>query len=254
MCELLGLSFNQPVGCALSFRGFRERGERNPDGWGVARHEGHACQVFKEPVTAVSSGLASFVRDYPPFRSPIFIAHVRWASHGEVALQNTHPFVRTFRRREVALAHNGTLRGQPTAGLAFHPVGRTDSELLFCRLLTRLSADDIAFTDFARLEALLRELNGYGSLNLLFSDGDHLFAYRDRDGYNGLCMTRRRAPFGVVRLRDADWSVDLAEHKSPGRRGFVVATKPLTDEPWQDLTPGGLAVFAGGEAVYGVAG
>ena len=251
MCELLGLSFNQPVGCALSFRGFRGRGVRNPDGWGVARYEGPACQVFKEPVTAVTSGLAGFVRDYAPFRSPIFIAHVRWASRGEVALQNTHPFVRTFRKREVALAHNGTLRGLATAGLSFHPVGRTDSELLFCRLLTRLSADGIAFTDFARLEELLRELNEHGSLNLLFSEGDHLFAYRGNDGCNELWVTRRRAPFDVVRLRDADWSVDLAEEKRPDQRGCVVATRPLTDERWEELVPGDLAVFAGGEPLYG---
>ena len=252
MCELLSLSFNEPVGCSLSFRGFRERGVRNPDGWGVARYEGPACQVFKEPVTAVTSGLASFVRDYAPFRSRIFIAHVRWASRGEVALQNTHPFVRTFRRREVALAHNGTLRGLRTAGLAFHPIGRTDSELLFCRLLTRLSEEGIAFNDFARVEALLRELNEHGSLNLLLSEGEHLFAYRDGDGYNDLWVTRRRAPFDVVRLRDADWSVDLAEEKSATQRGCVVATRPLTDEHWDELTPGGLAVFAGGDQVYGV--
>ncbi len=249
MCELLGLSFNEPVRCALSFRGFRERGAHNPDGWGVARYDGRACQVFKEPVNAVRSGLASFVRDYEPFRSRIFIAHVRWASRGEVALQNTHPFVRTFRRREVALAHNGTLRGLPAGSLGFHPVGKTDSELLFCGLLTRLSREQIAFTDFAELQDVLREFNASGSMNLLFSDGERLFAYRDRDGYNGLCMTRRRAPFDVVHLRDDDWQVDLADDKRPGQRGYVVATRPLTDERWESLEPGALVVLQDGEVV-----
>lgn len=60
MCELLGLSFNQPVRCSLSFRGFRSRGERNSDGWGVARYEVRVCQIFKEPVKAPSSTLAGF--------------------------------------------------------------------------------------------------------------------------------------------------------------------------------------------------
>ena len=36
MCELLGLAFNKPISPSLSFRGFRHRGERNPDGWGLA--------------------------------------------------------------------------------------------------------------------------------------------------------------------------------------------------------------------------
>jgi len=250
MCELLGLSFNQPARCSLSFRGFRERGLHNPDGWGVARFDGPVCQVFKEPVTAVASGLATFVRDYEPFQSRVFIAHVRWASRGEVALQNTHPFVRTFRGREVALAHNGTLRGLPAGSLRFHPVGRTDSELVFCRLLTRLSEERIGFAHFARIEAVLRELNRYGTLNLVFSEGEHLFVYRDAGGYNGLCMTRRSAPFGEVRLRDDDWRIDLGEEKRPDQRGHVVATRPLTDERWESLVPGALVALAAGEVVY----
>jgi len=36
MCELLGMSFNLPVRPSISFRGFRHRGEENPDGWGIA--------------------------------------------------------------------------------------------------------------------------------------------------------------------------------------------------------------------------
>jgi predicted glutamine amidotransferase len=251
MCELLGLSFNEPVRCSLSFRGFRERGARNPDGWGVARYDGPACQVFKEPVNAVRSGLASFVRDYEPFRSRVSMAHVRWASRGEVALQNTHPFVRTFRGREVALAHNGTLRGLPGGSLRFHPVGSSDSELLFCRLLTRLSEPRLELTNFPEIQGVLRSFNEYGSMNLLFSDGERLFVYRDADGYNGLCVVRRQAPFAEVRLRDDDWRVDLADEKRLGQRGHVVATRPLTDERWTELTPGALVVLEGGEIVFG---
>ena len=36
MCELLGMNFNGPVYCGFSFRGFTNRGNRNPDGWGIA--------------------------------------------------------------------------------------------------------------------------------------------------------------------------------------------------------------------------
>ncbi|MGQ9600982.1 MAG: class II glutamine amidotransferase [Anaerolineae bacterium] len=63
MCELLGLNFNQPVRCSLSFRGFRHHGERNPHGWGVVRFDGRSCQLFKEPIKAPSSKLATFLRD-----------------------------------------------------------------------------------------------------------------------------------------------------------------------------------------------
>lgn len=249
MCELLGLNFNQPVRCSLSFRGFCHRGEHNPHGWGIARFDGQACQVFKEPIKALNSKLATFLRDYEPFVSKIFIGHVRYASRGKHTLQNTHPFVRTFRSREVALAHNGTLN-IPKARLKFHRVGETDSEYLFCALLTILSKQGIRFTDFQRIEAVLREFNGFGKMNLLFSEGDHLYAYRDQDGYNGLCMTERAAPFDRVLLRDEDWEIDLAEEKRPDQRGFVIATRPLTDEKWNDLALGSLCVFKDGRCVY----
>jgi predicted glutamine amidotransferase len=252
MCELMGLNFNQAVRCSLSFRGFRHRGEQNPDGWGIARFEGKASQVFKEPIRATRSRLAEFVRDDEAFVSQIFIGHVRRASRGAHTLENTHPFVRVFRQREVVFAHNGTLNWSGTAGrLKFRPVGETDSERLFCELLSQLSAGRVPFTEFQVIEVLLRGFNHWGSVNLLFSEGEHLYAYRDQAGHNGLCMTKRIAPFGNISLQDEDWSVDLAEEKLPGQRGVVIATRPLTNEQWTDLTPGSLWVFKDGQCVYG---
>jgi predicted glutamine amidotransferase len=252
MCELLALSFNLPIRASLSFRGFRHRGEDNPDGWGIARFEEHACQVFKEPINSLKSSLAAFLRDYESLRSTLFIGHVRLASRGVAALKNTHPFVRTFRAREIALAHNGTLSDVVArSSLKFHPVGDTDSEYLLCAILTRLSDDQIAFEDFHRIESLLREFNHHGTMNVLFSDGEYLYVYRDKRGYNGLCMTERVAPYSRVILEDDDWEVDLDDQKAPEQRGCVVATRPLTNERWADLRPGSLSVFKSGDRSYG---
>ncbi|MCX8110165.1 MAG: class II glutamine amidotransferase [Syntrophorhabdaceae bacterium] len=251
MCELLGLNFNQPVQCSLSFRGFRHRGESNPHGWGIVRFDGKACQVFKEPIKALDSKLAVFLRDYEFFKSKIFIGHVRLASQGNHTLQNTHPFVRIFRSREIALAHNGTLKKViKKSELKFHPVGETDSEYLFCALLTRLSNERIKFTDFRKIESILCDFNKSGTMNVIFSEGEHLYCYRDKDGYKGLCMTQRIAPFGRVSLRDEDWEVDLDEEKNSDQKGFIIATQPLTEEKWPDLPCGSLVVFKDGQCVY----
>lgn len=226
--------------------------------WGIARFDGKACQVFKEPIKASNSKLATFLRDYEAFVSKIFIGHVRYASVGTHTLQNTHPFVRPFRSREVAFAHNGTLEQvtlkavMPSSELKFHPVGETDSEYFLCTLLTRLSKEGISFTDFEKIEAILGEFNRFGTMNILFSEGQHLFCYPDKGGYNGLCMTERKAPFDTVSLKDEDWEVDLAEEKRFDQRGVVIATRPLTDEKWNNLTPGRLFVFKDGQCIYGV--
>jgi glutamine amidotransferase len=250
---LLGLNFKMPVSPSFSFRGFRHRSQGNPHGWGIARYEGNACQVFKEATSAQESRLAEFVRDYELFQSQIFIGHVREATRGDHTLQNTHPFTRVFRSREIVWAHNGTLDSLPQRQdqQSFFPVGETDSEELFCALLTRLAAEQILFSDFQRIEALLQEFNQLGKLNLLFSEGDRLFCYRDQNGHNGLCLTERISPFGLVSLQDEDWEIDLADEKIPGQRGFVIASHPLTkNENWIDLEMGRLTVFEAGEIIF----
>ena len=253
MCELLGLNFKLPVSPSFSFRGFRHRSEGNPHGWGIARYEGKACQILKEAADAQESKLAEFVRDYELFQSKIFIGHVRDATRGGNTLSNTHPFKRIFGSNEVALAHNGTLESVPMEnnGLSLLPVGDTDSEYLFCALLTIMAADQIHFTDFQEIERILQDFNQLGKANLLFSEGEHLYIYRDKDGHNGLCMTERISPFGIKSLQDEDWEIDLAEEKSPGQRGFVIASHPLTkNEKWTDLEMEKLLVLKDGEIVY----
>lgn len=254
MCELLGLNFRNPVSPSFSFRGFRHRSERNPHGWGIARYEGKACQIFKEAAAAQESKLAEFVRDYELFQSQIFIGHVRDATRGGNALVNTHPFKQVFRSRDVVLAHNGTMNSLPMEkeDMFFEPVGETDSEFIFCALLTKMAADQIQFTDYHNIETVLQEFNQLGKMNFLFSEGDHLFVYRDNAGHNGLCLTERISPFGVKSLKDEDWEIDLAEEKSPGQRGFVIASHPLTkNEVWTDLEMGTLMVLREGRIIYG---
>lgn len=87
-------------------------------------------------------------------------------------------------------------------------------------------------------------------MNILFSEGEYLYCYLNQAGYNGICMTKRTAPFGKISLVDEDWEVDLAEEKRPDQRGFVIATRPLTNEHWDDLEPGPLSVFRDGRRVY----
>ena len=71
-------------------------------------------------------------------------------------------------------------------------------------------------------------------------------------GYNGLCWTHREAPFCRVDLRDEGREADLPEEKAPDQKGFVVASRKLTDgEDWHDFMPGSLTVFEHGDVVYG---
>lgn len=256
MCELLGLAFNKPVSPGLSFRGFRHRGRRNRDGWGLAAITAKKTTILKEPINAEESDAAATLPDRDPLHAPLFIGHVRAASRGSVSRANTHPFSRPFDGGTFTFAHNGTLdvpQLKKSVAPDFTPEGQTDSELAMLAVLTWLGREQAdPLSDFAALEEFLRGLNKLGNLNLLFSDGRRLFCYHDENGYNGLAWTRRISPFSHVRLRDEDWEADLDEEKTPDQQGYVIASRPLTEgEPWTPCRPGRLLVIERGVAVFG---
>ncbi|MBV8760928.1 MAG: class II glutamine amidotransferase [Deltaproteobacteria bacterium] len=133
----------------------------------------------------------------------LVIAHIRKATVGPVALANTHPFV----RGRYAFAHNGTLDTRPLAIAPAHAAaitGDTDSERLFAYLLSCLDAGS--------LDRGAASLAGLGSASFLLSDGNRLYAHR-----------LGRALFTLHR---------------PG--SALVASEPLTDEPWHELSEGAL--------------
>lgn len=254
MCELLAMSFNLPIRPNISFRGFRHRSESNPDGWGIAFYPDESAQIIKEPIKAKESGLSKFLQDYPEVKSKIFIGHVRYISVGSKSHKNTHPFNRELNGKEYVFAHNGTLRNYKSLGIGrFRPIGKTDSEYAFCHLLNWIGERSITCWEkeaFDKLSEKLKEINEYGTFNCIFSDGEFLFCYYDKDGYNGLCFVQRRPPYGKIRLSDEDWEVNLAEEKRPEQTGYVIATRRLTDESWKDFKFGELIVFKDGKMIY----
>jgi len=248
------MSFNLPVRPNISFRGFRHRGESNPHGWGIAFFPDESAQIIKEPISAKKSTISKFLQEYKEVKSKISIGHVRYTSVGSKSHKNTHPFHRELNGKEYVFVHNGTLRNYKNLALErFKPIGETDSEYVFCYLLNCIEKQGITKWkkgDFDWLEEKLKEINKYGDFNCIFSDGELLFCYYDKNGYNGLCFVQRKPPYGEIQLLDEDWRINLAEEKRPEQTGYVIAIRRLTDEPWTDFKFGELIVFKDGKMIY----
>lgn len=254
MCELLGMSFNLPVNPKISFKGFQQRGKNNPDGWGIAFYPDESAQIFKEPIEANKSNLANFLNGYSGIKSNIFIAHVRKTSVGVTSYKNTHPFNREIEGKEYVFAHNGTIKNYNILSLSrFKPIGDTDSEYVFCLLLDYINEKGIKRlnpNNFQLLEEKIKEINKKGTLNCIFTDGEHLFCYHDKNDYNGLYFIQRKTPYRKIVLKDLDWEIDLKEEKTPDQTGYIVATNPLTNEKWIKFKKGELIVFKNGKMIY----
>ena len=144
MCELFAMSSRKPSALTYSLNEFAAHGgltHNNKSGWGIAYFAEREALLVKEPEPAHDSPWVKFIAEQE-LESRCVIAHVRHATVGEPALQNTHPFRRALGGRVHIFAHNGTLKGVhedfDPANLHYQPVGATDSELAFCLLLERL--------------------------------------------------------------------------------------------------------------------
>ncbi len=255
MCELLALSFNQPVRLSFSFRGFKKRSEDNPHGWGLGFYPDESALIFKEPIKAKISKLASFLEDYEFLKSKTFIAHIRKSTRGDISFRNTHPFLRELFGRDFVFAHNGTIEKFDVLSTGFFtPIGETDSEHIFCHVLDFFYKNgeiNWQMATFKKLHEELLEINKKGKMNLIFSDGNYLFCYRDNSGYEkGLSYVERKPPWKGVELLDEDWMVNSGKDKKENIYGYIVATKPLTDEDWIGFKSGELKVFKSGELIY----
>jgi predicted glutamine amidotransferase len=239
MCQLLGMNCNVPTDICFSFAGFHRRGgstDDHADGWGIAFFE---------------SAIAELVRNYP-IHSMNVIAHIRKATKGAVALENTHPFVRELWGRYWIFAHNGTLDDfAPKMSGYYRPVGSTDSERAFCYLLEKLrerfpGGEPPLDECFEAIRDVTRELAQYGRFNYLLSNGEYLVAHcADK-----LCYILRHAPFAQAHLIDQDVTVDFSALATPDDKVAVIATTPLTDnESWTEMRSGQLLAFRHGEAV-----
>jgi len=257
MCQLLGMNCNVPTDICFSFTGFQARGgltDVHADGWGIAFFEGKGARLFLDPQPSAHSPIAELVRQYP-IRSRSVIAHIRKATQGVVSLENTHPFRRELWGRYWIFAHNGNLpESAAPVGTDFIPVGNTDSERVFCALLTALrqqfgaQAPDTA-TLFAAVAEFTRHIGALGPFNFLLSNGDWLFAHSSTQ----LTYIVRQAPFAKAHLKDQDVTVDFSEVTTPDDRVAVIATQPLTDdEVWQPMAPGTLWWFEEGRVVQTV--
>ena len=249
MCQLLGMNANTPTDVMFSFAGLAHRAHEHKDGFGIGFFEGCGLRHFIDHHGARSSPVAELVKRYP-IKSQNVIAHIRKATQGRVALENTHPFVRELWGRYWMLAHNGDLKGfAPRLHGAFRPVGDTDSERAFYWLMQELAKAHAGVPTLPELGRTLRELlpqlAAHGSFNMLLSNGQALWAHASTQ----LHWLVRQHPFGAARLADEDLSVDFGAHTAPTDRVAVVATQPITaGEDWQAMAPGELRVFVDGQA------
>lgn len=256
MCELFGLSALYPTRAQLSLSLFGDHGGGSgphKDGWGAAFYQDKDAWLFRSVEPAADSASLAFVQAQAP-ATTLMISHIRLATHGQIALENTQPFTYPQFGRRITFAHNGhvpQMMRQPWPRY-FQPIGDTDSERVFSVLLVWLEELSSLPEEkrLAELECRLIQLAENGPLNLLFSDGERLMVFSNKrtqpDGKihaPGLHWMQRRCP-ASAELPSSHLASDEQQEL------ILLASTPLTDEAWQPMPANELWVAEHGRWVW----
>jgi predicted glutamine amidotransferase len=179
MCRVFGCVAAEPVSIRHELleaeNPLIRQSEEHDSGWGMAvyeRADGAEPELVRFPEAAYADG--EFL-SATSMQGRIFNMHVRRATMGELALENTHPFC----LGSYTLGHNGTIVRYPRL-LEPHmrqPQGDTDSEHLF-NLLMHDFDDGDPVTCLRKAMERAVQCSPFSGLNILFSDGEKLYAYR----------------------------------------------------------------------------
>jgi predicted glutamine amidotransferase len=145
MCRLLGLTAGrEPISASFWLLdapdSLEVQSRRNADGSGIGFFDPSGTPVLdKQPEAAFQD--QEFTREAKQARSPVFVAHVRWASVGGRTVQNTHPFAMQGR----IMAHNGGLGdvarlAEQLGSYRDLVLGETDSEHYFALITQQIDA------------------------------------------------------------------------------------------------------------------
>lgn len=249
MCRLFGMS-GGPNRVSATFwlleapDSLAQQSRREPDGTGVGCFGADGTpEVFKQPLAAYED--QAFAQEAKELQSRTFVAHIRYASTGEVAPQNTHP----FEQRGRLFAHNGVIEDldaleQELGDDMRHVTGDTDSERYFALITREVERSGNVGEGIVRATRWVASHLPVFALNIVLVDPGELWALRYPDvhelhvlqrgagGTSGNRHLEHASARGSIRVR----SGDLAS-----RPAVVVASEQMDEDPgWRALQPGEL--------------
>ncbi len=204
MSQLLALSFDSVTAPSLTLGQDHKANEEKLYGWGLSWYTGedYAATILKDSNFQSQALTTRLLDDWKKFQSTLFICHLRGATKS-IKEKNTQPFGRTYAARNWVFSHNGSLNNDYKTRLSlgtnpiFEPLGNTDSELIFCWLITKmheLKLRSLKEIGWDRLHQWLQFINKFGTLNLIFSDGHDLIVYQDYNDFHPLYYSRQKPP------------------------------------------------------------
>lgn len=236
MCEIFGFSSSDDFYANDYLKTFYSHSDKHPHGWGLACVSRKSALVEKESLQASKS---HYLRERlsQPIIEKIALAHIRYATIGNVEYRNCHPYTgKDNYDRTWTLIHNGTIFDySPLDGYLKKQDGDTDSERIFLYILDKINLaqrekkSKLNFEErFEIIDCIVKNMAKGNKLNLLLTDGQYLYAhtnckntlhYLEKDGVT-IFSTQplsdenwRKMPFGqLIAYKDGKLAAEGTEH------------------------------------------
>lgn len=221
-----------------------QQSRREPDGTGLGYYaENGRPVVDKQPLAAYED--QEFAKEAREIASNTFIAHVRYASNGAVAPQNTHP----FEQRGRLFAHNGVIGNVPMLERALGDdaslvQGETDSERYFALITREIDRTGDVGEAIAAAATWIAENLPVFAINCVLITESDLYALRYPDVHELYVLERAAGgPSGGRHLEHASarGSIRVRSGDLATRRAVVIASEPMDEDAgWRELRSGEL--------------
>ncbi|MGN0460103.1 MAG: class II glutamine amidotransferase [Ruminococcus sp.] len=231
MCEIFGASLNEEYSLNDYLKIFFSHSQNHPHGWGLAYVVNNNIFIEKEPVKASDSRYLKS-RLSQQITSKTILAHIRYATIGNVEYANCHPYTKTDNSdRRWTLIHNGTIFDySPLNKFVKYQKGDTDSERILLYIIEKVNSaqkEKNAPLDpkerFDLLDNIVSQMAKDNKLNLLIFDGEYMYAHTNYKG---------------------------SLHYLETEKGTIFSTLPLTEENWQSLPFTTLVAYKEGRLTF----
>lgn len=231
MCEILGANLKREHCLNDYLKIFYSHSTNHPHGWGLAYEVGKNILIEKEPLQASKSEYLN-CRLSQPIISKNILAHIRYATIGNIEPQNCHPYSKKDNfGRQWTLIHNGTIFDySPLNKFIKIQEGQTDSERILLYIIEQINIAQNSHYKLLKPEERFKIINDIVSdmskgnkLNLLIFDGEYLYVH-------------------------TNYAKSL--HYLETENGIIFSTLPLTDENWQAVPFTTLLAYKDGELKF----
>lgn len=231
MCEIFGVSFHSKQKINSYLKEFYSHSDHHPHGWGLAIEEDGGMDIDKEPLEANKSVYLK-ERLSTDICVKNALAHIRYATIGNVKYNNAHPFSkRDNYGRKWTMVHNGTIFEFYELNYYFDKQkGDTDSERILLYLIDKINQKQNELKRPLEIDERCELLNSIminmsisNKINLMIYDGEVLYAHCN---YYGT----------LYYLEKED--------------GFILSTQPLSDEHWKPVPFTRLLALKDGKLIY----